>query len=304
PRSFIQKCKSYYVYKLQDPLLSMFYTKLFERKNQIKNGRYHNLTNVLSNVDVSLTTHGERIESVHITIESILSGKVLPARIILWLDDENAIRNLPMSLVRLKNRGLEIKLSKNYGPHTKYFPYILEGKHKDYLVTADDDIIYPKNWLFDLYSAAKCYSDVIVCHRAHEITFDAQRKFKPYEEWNACRSVEKNIAFFATGVSGVIYPKKFLEHLLRAGDDFINKCPRADDVWLHYIAYVNNYKVMQLKKTSAHFLIVKNTQHLGLMNTNVLMNQNDSQIMNTYSLKDMENIFLLSNNIESIKTNN
>ncbi|EFC6794204.1 glycosyltransferase family 2 protein, partial [Escherichia coli] len=35
-----------------------------------------------------------------------------------------------------------------------------------------------------------------------------------------------------------------------------------------------------------------------------LMNQNDSQIMNTYSLKDMENIFLLSNNIESIKTNN
>ncbi|CAH5206843.1 hypothetical protein AI2852V1_1637 [Escherichia coli] len=62
PRSFIQKCKSYYVYKLQDPLLSMFYTKLFERKNQIKNGRYHNLTNVLSNVDVSLTTHGERIE--------------------------------------------------------------------------------------------------------------------------------------------------------------------------------------------------------------------------------------------------
>ena len=91
---------------------------------------------------------------------------------------------------------------------------------------------------------------------------------------------------------------------MRAGDDFINKCPRADDVWLHYIAYVNNYKVMQLKKTSAHFLIVNNTQHLGLMNTNVLMNQNDSQIMNTYSLKDMENIFLLSNNIESIKTNN
>ncbi|EMI1819899.1 glycosyltransferase family 2 protein [Klebsiella variicola] len=294
PKNFIQKCKSYYIYKIQDPLLSMIYTRLFERNNKIKSGRYQNLENVLPNVDVSLTTHGDRITSVHITIESILSGKVLPARIILWLDNENAIKNLPLSLVRLKDRGLEIKLSKNYGPHTKYFPYILERKHNDYLVTADDDIIYPKNWLFDLYSAAKTCSDVIVCHRAHEITFDGRGKFKPYEEWNACSSIEKNIAFFATGVSGVIYPKNFLDHLYKAGDDFINKCPRADDVWLHYMAYLNNYKVMQLKKTSAHFLIVNNTQHLGLMNTNVLMSQNDSQILKTYSFKDMENIFLLS----------
>ncbi|ENE0867780.1 glycosyltransferase family 2 protein [Klebsiella variicola] len=294
PKNFIQKCKSYYIYKIQDPLLSMIYTRLFERNNKIKSGRYQNLENVLPNVDVSLTTHGDRIASVHITIESILSGKVLPARIILWLDNENAIKNLPLSLVRLKDRGLEIKLSKNYGPHTKYFPYILERKHNDYLVTADDDIIYPKNWLFDLYSAAKTCSDVIVCHRAHEITFDERGKFKPYEEWNACSSIEKNIAFFATGVSGVIYPKNFLDHLYKAGDDFINKCPRADDVWLHYMAYLNNYKVMQLKKTSAHFLIVNNTQHLGLMNTNVLMSQNDSQILKTYSFKDMENIFLLS----------
>lgn len=31
PRSFIQKCKSYYVYKLQDPLLSMF-TRSYSRE--------------------------------------------------------------------------------------------------------------------------------------------------------------------------------------------------------------------------------------------------------------------------------
>lgn len=75
-------------------------------------------------VVVSLTSYGERTGKVFYTIESIADGELLPSRIILWLDNEQLFNHLPPELKRLQSRGLEIFLTKNYGPHTKYFPYV------------------------------------------------------------------------------------------------------------------------------------------------------------------------------------
>jgi hypothetical protein len=106
---------------------------------------------------VSLTTHGGRILTVHLTIESIGRAKLRPSRMILWLDDVAKFRSLPATLGRLQKRGLEVKLSKNYGPHTKYYPYVeSEETITQPLVTADDDILYPSYWLkkLELLSSA------------------------------------------------------------------------------------------------------------------------------------------------------
>ncbi|MCI1030794.1 glycosyltransferase family 2 protein [Raoultella terrigena] len=249
--------------------------------------------NVASDVVVSLTTHGERIASVYITIESILNGKLKPGRLILWLDSEDAFNNLSPELVRLKCRGVEVKLSKNFGPHTKYYPYIIENDFYEYLITADDDIIYPSYWLVSLYEAAvSSSSNNIICHRAHNILFDDDKKFLPYNSWSACTSTDASIGFFATGVSGVIYPKRFQQCLFAAGDVFLNVCPKADDVWLHYISLREGFKIKQLTRKSVHFMTVDNTQHLGLMNSNVDMSQNDIQINKTYTRNDMLKVYL------------
>src|ERR1700761_4729145 len=70
---------------------------------------------------VSLTTYGARSRKVYLVIESIARGTMLPSRIILWIDNENLFNNLPLSIKRLVQRGLEVKLCPNYGPHTKYY---------------------------------------------------------------------------------------------------------------------------------------------------------------------------------------
>src|ERR1700736_1159595 len=59
---------------------------------------------------VSVTTYGKRIESAYLALESIADGSVLPSRMILWLDESEKLKNLPHSLRRLEDRGLEIKL--------------------------------------------------------------------------------------------------------------------------------------------------------------------------------------------------
>ena len=97
---------------------------------------------------VSLTTYGTRIRWSHLAIESIARGSLTPSRTGLWLDDEAAFARLPRPLRRLRRRGLEIRLSENLGPHTKYFPFIeASDSFTGPLVTADDDTIYPRFWL-------------------------------------------------------------------------------------------------------------------------------------------------------------
>ena len=134
---------------------------------------------------VSLTSYAARLRSVHLTIESIGRGSVRPGRIILWVDPEVVVDELPEELQRLRRRGLEIASSPGrYGPHTKYFPYVMsEAPHDALLVTADDDSLYPRWWLASLQEAAAGSEDV-VCFRAHRVGFGADGRLAPYNSWS------------------------------------------------------------------------------------------------------------------------
>src|SRR5689334_21700643 len=77
-------------------------------------------------VDVSVTTYGARTRRVWSTLETIGRGTVRPRSVVLWHEDESVIRKPPRELRRLMKRGLIIKHCLDYGPHTKYFPYVME----------------------------------------------------------------------------------------------------------------------------------------------------------------------------------
>jgi len=236
---------------------------------------------------ISLTTCGKRIRTVHLTLESIANGHILPSRIILWLDNADAFRNRPRSLHRLEERGLEIKLTHNYGPHTKYYPFLESTDTFEVpLVTADDDVLYPKSWLGGLVSSFNRNCTVISCYRAHEIKI-ANRTIAPYRSWGPCRSVEPSFLHFATGSYGCIYPPRFLRALKAAGDEFQHCCPRADDVWLHANAIRAHFKIAQIRSYHLNFPFSPGTQDVGLFHSNVDLGENDVQISNTYKPADI-----------------
>src|ERR1019366_9435926 len=101
-----------------------------------------------ANVAVSLTSYGDRLETVHLTIESIARGRFRPKQLILWLAQDDYQGCLPPAVQRLRQRGLEVRSCEDVGPHTKYYPYVLSQTTYEYpLVTADDDLFYPSTWL-------------------------------------------------------------------------------------------------------------------------------------------------------------
>jgi hypothetical protein len=237
---------------------------------------------------VSLTTYGKRIQSVFLTIESIAWGTALPSRLILWLDDESAYRNLPVALKRLQDRGLEVLLSPNYGPHTKYYPYLESTTNFELpLVTADDDTIYSRSWLKGLMRSYSANPAVVSCYRAHEVRFSGD-SLASYVTWGRCRSDTPAFRYFGTGVSGCLYPPEFLRILKEAGRGFEAVCPKADDIWLHVNAIRAGYRIKQVFPWQINYPVLPDTQDMGLAVSNVHSSQNDSQIQATYTASDLD----------------
>lgn len=241
---------------------------------------------------VSLTSHGSRIDKVHLTIESIAQGTLRPSALHLWLDDPAVVQNPPAALRRLMRRGLSVGLSANYGPHTKYFPYLLiEPLPDGPLVTADDDILYPRTWLQGLAQANAGAPSIIHCYRARRVVLEGDG-FAPYLRWPRSHSMAASPLNFLTGVSGVIYPPAFLRLVREQGDAFLQRCPRADDVWLHRCAVEFGFDVHQMlaAEEHEHFPIIPGSQEQSLMAANVVGGENDAQIAATYTHENIERL--------------
>lgn len=236
---------------------------------------------------VSVTSYGARLESVHLALESIAAGSLLPSRLILWVDSAEALANPSARLKRLAERGLEIRLSDNYGPHTKYYPYLLSMDTFDVpLATADDDQIYSKWWLEGLVRSHDRFPNAVNCYRAHVMRV-VGGVIAPYRSWDPCTSTKPSLLHFATGVSGAIYPPSFLRRLKDAGSGFTHVCPKADDTWLHANALRAGVKTRQVWERQLRFPFSPGTQGMGLYHSNVLLDQNDDQIRMTYTRDDL-----------------
>lgn len=192
---------------------------------------------------ISLTSYEARFRDLPITLYSLLNQNLKPDRIILWLnEDYKDLSNLPYEITQFIKNGLEIRFVKDIKSYTKAI-YAFKEFSDSIIVTADDDIYYPKDWLKKLYLSYIAYPDDIQVHRAHKANLN-----KKYEDWEKHVN-EEDARFdnFLTGVGGVLYPPKcFSKEVLRE-DVFLKNAPNADDVWLWIMALVHNRKIRVVK---------------------------------------------------------
>jgi hypothetical protein len=237
---------------------------------------------------VSVTSYGHRVRSVYLAIESIGAGSVKPSRCILWLDEQKVLQNLPKELVALRRRGLEVRLCQNYGPHTKYYPYLDSVDECVVpLVTADDDVLYPRYWLESLVDAYREFPDAVNCHRARVIT-TTQNGLAKYQFWQHAASIVPSPKNFALGIGGVIYPPRLQERLKREGTAFLECCPKADDIWLHLQALRAGLSIRQIAPKAFDPVIIPGSQSNALNHSNLAGGENDRQIENTYGTAEID----------------
>lgn len=192
-------------------------------------GKRHGLP---SDLIVSLTSYPARFGTLAPTLRSILRQSMEPDRVILWLADGDE-EHLPSEIHGLS--GLEVRTCRDWRSYKKIIPALLQYPAA-YIVTADDDVYYPFDWLEQLTCAVSQGGAAIACHRAHRVKLTAAGQPAAYEEWeHNLPAAERGPLVFPTGVSGVLYSPDVFHPDVTRSDLFMDLAPSADDVWLYWM---------------------------------------------------------------------
>lgn len=241
---------------------------------------------------LSMTTYGIRFQTAHISLEAIARGKVRPSRAVLFVDDEVLYAQPTNGLKRLMKRGLEIHLVENFGPHTKYYPFLeLVDDFDRPHATGDDDHIYPKWWLQRLTSSMEQNPGFLHAYRAHRIRLNPEgTEALPYLDWGTGITSQPSNLNFYTSSMGEIYSPDFLQVAKQRGRAFLDCCPKNDDLWLTSLAIENDVPISLIDGLNRTFPAIPASQQVTLESTNVFGGYNDVQIRNTFSAEILEKL--------------
>jgi len=240
---------------------------------------------------VSLTSYGKRLaKTAPYAIVTLLDQSVKPDKVILWVANEDR-ENVPQKIMgKLAEKGLEVRCCDDIMSYKKLVP-ALEEFPDDYIITADDDIFYPKDWLEQLLAEHGKAPKKIICHRAHGIRVDENHNLLPYREWDHC--IEPGAGFsgsrerpaprprlgtFPTGVAGALYPPRSLYKDVANRDLFMKLAPKADDVWFWAMAVINR----EYFGEESPYIVIENSGTRDLLYVDILQ-QFDGSALRHYN---------------------
>lgn len=232
-------------------------------------------TNRNPQIIVSLTSMPERMKDLHIGLYSLFNQTATPDRIILWLSKEefpNKEKDLPKKILKFKKFGLEIKWCDNIKSYKKLIP-TLQKFPDDVIITADDDILYPEEWLLKLLSAHEKEPNTIFCHRAHRIIFDDNKNILPYNAWEHCVKTNKGIIFPTVG-GGALYPPGSLFKDTTQTGIFTELAPNADDIWFWAMATLQKTPVRLCPDNIDKLTYTNPLQEYGIIKSKTLFQSN------------------------------
>ncbi len=190
---------------------------------------------------VSLTSYPKRFKGLATTLKTLLSQEVRPDFVVLWIYKDDA-HLLPPNVLRLRSKGLSIRIvDVDMRSYLKLVPALAEFDDA-YIVTADDDIYYPRDWLSMLVSAVKPERREVVGLRGRWIEFEADGSFAPYRSWKFLENeTPASARVLLTGVGGTLYPPNCFAAEVADVKKFLSLSPSTDDLWFYFLLRKNGY---------------------------------------------------------------
>lgn len=237
-----------------------------------------------NDIIISLTSYASRVQTVHLTIESLLNQTIKPNKIILWLNAPYNSDNIPQILKKQINRGLEVKFAEDYKSYGKLIHSLINYPN-DTIITCDDDVLYPYDFV-EKFVQAHCKDKTsIYFYHGSKMTLTKDNQLMPYKFWdeNVC-SGEDSVFHFPFGNCGILYPPKSLNKEVLNTNAFVELAPFADDIWFRAMSLLNNTPCKKIAQDSHPFdkmIAISSAQNVTLWQIN--LSKNDEQIKNVFS---------------------
>lgn len=256
----------------------LFETHRVEMERSLLDSTESGITDILdceAPLIVSLTSYGQRIEQVHLTIESLLRQTYKPNRIILWLGENEQSKPLPAALELQTKRGLEVRYTPDIGSYKKLIPALIEFPDS-IIITADDDMIYDTSMIDRLARGHKRFPNCVITNVALKITQEPMRTWTLVDEYDV-----PDMNLLAIGYGGILYPPKVFAKEVTDRKLFMQLCPSTDDVWFRIMAIRNGTKMVRVQTPSSFgtkdTIANPETQKKSLWQVNVMEDRNTAQ---------------------------
>lgn len=253
--------------------------------------RKRRLLNAESDIVITLTTYSARLERFGLVLDSLMRQKIERSYgIVVHLSAEDLPDGqLPPHLEIYRRAGVLFHVHQENVRSYKKLVYEYAKSEGRILVTADDDIIYPGYWLRELVRVSGVHPRCIVAYRAHFLSLDGERKFRPYSEMmigghlDGSRLVPR-FDLMPTGVSGVLYPPGSLSPISIDASMYMAYAPTADDIWFKIASLLAATPCVQVQRRNRHFASIPGSQDSALYLQNVGLSKNDAQLAACFEL--------------------
>ncbi|MEH7746760.1 hypothetical protein V7659_17200 [Neobacillus drentensis] len=240
---------------------------------------------------VSFTTYPARVKCLPLVIGSIVRQTRQPDIVVLYLSKKQFSDLDNPIFDSIRKQGVKITLvDDDLRSHKKYF-YAMQEYAESIVITIDDDIIYDKYMIEDLYKSYLKHPKAVSAKRVHKIKFDSEKKVLPYLKWgyDTKELIDiESLELVATGCGGILYPAGSLNKSWNDPEGIKSTCLRADDLWLKVMEVLNSIPVVLVKSRSYKLKHVWGTDLDGLANDNVLNDGNDVQLANICRYLDVD----------------
>jgi len=238
-------------------------------------------------VKVSLTSYPARLSHARLPIYSLLCQSVRPAEVVLVLSEhEFSGRTLPDWVHRMPGLRVLWTAGESARSYQKLVPVLLEDPAAT-IVTADDDMLYPRDWLAGLLRAGAADPGRIVGYRGLEVALSDGRPL-PFLDWPRARETTASPRLHLTGVGGILYPPGALAPEVADLGLALQLSPTNDDVWFHAMTLLRGTRTRMAYRRFIEFPQYRGSQRRGnLMTDNLGAGQTDVQIANVFDHFDL-----------------
>ena len=237
---------------------------------------------------VSLTSIPPRFNKLPLVLESLCQQSKKPDKILLWLSEDHKAKGLgkltmediPQKILEYESRGVEIVFTEDIGSYRKLIP-TLERYPDSAIVTVDDDILFKRSAIKDLFSAHQSNPDLIISLRSRTLERQSSRELSPYSEWtlNEHSAIRGLSVFFTTG-SGVLFPPRIFENEIHEKERFLELAPHSDDIWFNAMRLKGEVQTLSLGRK--HYVFMHKVSPGALSEINWGAGQNDIQLKRVF----------------------
>lgn len=195
---------------------------------------------------VSITSGEDRFDELELSLYSVFNQTISPDKVILWFSNEYELSELPYSITRYIKNGLEIRFVEDKKSFTNII-YALKEFENHIIITAEDNICYPKDWLKKLYHSYITNPKDIHVHRAFKVKTKENTNLPSVLCEKYFNNEMAGFDYIPDIYGGVLYPPKcFTREVFR--EDVYKKKAKADwIVWAWVMALVSGRKIRIVK---------------------------------------------------------